>query len=65
MVILKLNLANGNTTDGSAAESNITLPYEDYNHGTTVIKELVDTWIERREIVVSSDYYFSSVKSSK
>ena len=38
MVMLKLNLVKGKTTDYSVDTSNITAPPKDYNHGTMVLK---------------------------
>ena len=63
MLILKLKLEKGNTENGEAPATNGTTPYGDFNYGTKLLKELVDHWEIKVDIVVQKGLYFASVQS--
>ena len=56
--MMNLKMVNDNSVDDAAAAENGGSPAEDGNHGTMVLKELVEPWEGIGEIVVALDSYF-------
>ena len=62
---MKLKLVKGNTVDEAAADENGTEPSVDINHGTKLLKQLVEPWGVKGDRVIASYSYFSYVESAK
>ena len=62
---MKLKLAKAKTADQEAASKNGTAPSGYANHGTKLLKELVDPWSVKVDRVVAADLYFASVQYVK
>ena len=60
--MMKLKLVKGKTSYEADSASNWTAPSGGVNHRTKVLKELVDPWVVKLDIVVAADSYFASVK---
>ena len=65
MVIMNLKLVKVKTVDDAGVAANGTAHGGDVDHGTKVIKQLVNTWSVKLDIVVAADSQFSSVRSKK
>ena len=63
--IVKLKLGKGKTADEVAVFANGAVPDEGVNHGTKVLKELIEYWSVKVDRVVSEDSYFASIKYEK
>ena len=59
--MLKLKLVKGKATDEAATAKNGTAPDEDDNHGASLLKQLVNTFSGRGEIVAVEASYFDSM----
>ena len=63
MVIPKLNLVKGETSDEADAAENVDSPSVDQNHITRLLKSLVDPQAVKVERVEADDSYFAYVES--
>ena len=63
--MIKLDFVKGKTTDEAYNIGNGTTTDRDVNHGTKVIKDIVDIWAVKGYIVVSADSHFASVKYAR
>ena len=57
--MMKLKLVKDKFVDEAATAANGNAPEEDENHGTMVLKELVQPWSGRGEKVVTVDSHFA------
>ena len=65
MDIMHLKLENSKNANEASDATNSTAPAGDVSHGTKVLKELVEPWVVKGEIVVAEESYFASEKSAK
>ena len=65
MVLVNLKCVNSNTKDEASSSENGIAPAGDVNHGTKILKNLVYTWVGKRNRVVAEDSYFAIMKYEK
>ena len=63
--MMKLKLVKDKSVDEDAVAANGNLPAEYQNHGTMVLKELVEPWAGRGDRVVAVDSYFAQVQQTQ
>ena len=61
---MKLSLVEGKTAEEAGVSVIGTKPGGYVNHGTKVLKELLETWLGKGDTVIASVLYFDSVQSS-
>ena len=63
--MIKFNLVKVKNSDDADYDASVNVPAGYMNHGTKVLRELVETWAVKGDRVVAAYSYFASVQSEK